>query len=121
MKPILFNPDLPSERINRTAANPAALVAEICGQLMAGVTDIEELAQAIYSADLVEEFDKGSDDSYFADAIPYVHTVLELLLSLGFLSYYDKVSNEWEIQRPIALGESFTDYFEEKFKEEDDD
>lgn len=109
MKPILFNPDLPSERINRTADGPAAIVAEICGQLMAGVTDIEELAQAIYSADLVEE---GKD------AEKVVEAVLEMLVALGFavggfIGY--------RAIRPIALGESFTDYFEEKFKEEDDD
>lgn len=113
-KPILFDPDRPVERIQYTADCPAAIVAEVCGQLMAGVTDFDEIAQSLYGSGLVEVFDKDTDDDYFADSAPYVSAVLDLLVALGFLSFYDKESGEWELQRPMAVDESFTAYFEEK-------
>ncbi len=118
MKPILFDPNRLHERIQYTPDCPAAIVSEICGQLMAGVTDINELAQVIYSAGLVEEFEKDADDSYFADSMPYVNAVLDLLVALGFLSYYSKESGEWELQRPMSVDESFSQYFEERSKDD---
>lgn len=81
---------------------------------MAGVTDVEELAQVLYSAGLVEEFDEDTDDSYLADSMPYVNAVLDLLVALGFLSHYSKESGEWELQRPMSVDESFTAYFREE-------
>jgi len=118
MKPILFDPNRLYERIQYTADCPAAIVSEICGQLMAGVTDVEELAQVLYSAGLVEEFDEDTDDSYLADSMPYVNAVLDLLVALGFLSHYSKESGEWELQRPMSVDESFTAYFEEEIDDQ---
>ncbi len=115
MKPILFDPDRHSDRIQCTADCPAAIVSEICGQLSAGVTDLDTLAESIYSGD-------GDSCEDWDDAEFIVRSVLNMLTALGFLEFSStNPGSGYRVIRPMSVGESFTDYFEDKYSEEEID
>ena len=103
MKPILFEPDRLHERIQYTPDCPAAIVSEICGQLSAGVTDIDELCHQLNAW------------AEFEDTRWVVKAVLNMLVALGFLEFSsENPSYGYRIIRPMSVDESFTAYFEEE-------
>ncbi len=102
MKPIVFDPDRPVERIQFTADCPAAIVSEICGQLSAGVTDIDELCHQLNAW------------AEFEDTRRVVEAVLNMLVALEFLEFsFENPGSGYRVIRPMAVDESFTAYFTE--------
>ena len=110
MKPIVFDPDRPVERINYIANCPAAIVAEICGQLSAGVTDIDVMCQALRDAGLWEDLEPR-----LCDVSWVVKSVLRMLGAICFLE--PDLRGGHRICRPMSVGESFSQYFEENDEE----
>lgn len=108
MKPILFDPSRPIERINCTADCPAAIVSEICGQLAAGVTDIDELCHQLNTW------------AEFEDTRWVVKSVLDMLVALGFLELDSKnPGSGYRVIRPMSIAEDFSEYLEQKRKEDE--
>jgi len=103
MKPILLDPNRPNNRIQYTPDCPAAIVSEICGQLSAGVTDIDELCHQLNAW------------AEFEDTHWVVKAVLNMLVALEFLEFStENPGSGYRIIRPMSVDESFTAYFKEE-------
>lgn len=112
MKPILFDPDRHSDRIQYTADCPAAIVSEVCGQLMAGALNVNDLVEVLETSGLLEGCDDGRR---------VVKAILAMLTELGFVKFPIGTGNAYQVVRPMSISESFTAYFEDKYSEEEID